>query len=82
MQTRVMTAHVPLPLAAKVDALAARLDRSRGWTIKQALADWIADEEARHQLTLAGLAAIDAGRVEVLDETIAIARVAHARQGR
>lgn len=28
--TRVMTAHVPLPLAEQVDQLAAKLDRSRG----------------------------------------------------
>lgn len=39
--TRVLTAHVPLPLAEKVDELAARLDRSRGWIIKQALAAWV-----------------------------------------
>lgn len=63
MASRVMTAHVPVEMAEKVDELAARLDRSRGWIIKQALADWIADEEERHRLTLEGLADIDAGRV-------------------
>ncbi|SEQ52325.1 ribbon-helix-helix domain-containing protein [Sphingobium sp. YR768] len=35
--TRVITAHVPTDLADQVDALAARLDRSRGWIMKQAL---------------------------------------------
>ena len=35
--TKVLTAHVPLPLAEKVDQLANRLERSRGWVIKQAL---------------------------------------------
>lgn len=63
METRVMTAHIPLPLADKVDEVAHRLDRSRGWIIKQALSDWIADEEERYQMTLEGLADIDAGRV-------------------
>lgn len=29
-ETKVLTAHVPLPLADKVDQRAARLDRSRG----------------------------------------------------
>jgi predicted transcriptional regulator len=43
--TRVLTAHVPLPLAEKVDQLATRLDRSRGWIIKQALAAWIEQQE-------------------------------------
>ena len=38
MDTKVITAHVPLPLAEKVDELAARLERPRGWIVKQALA--------------------------------------------
>jgi len=40
-ETKVITAHVPLVLADKVDRLATRLDRSRGWIVKQALAAWI-----------------------------------------
>ena len=36
-ETKVLTAHVPLPLAKKVDQMAARLERSRGWIMKQAL---------------------------------------------
>lgn len=63
MDTKVITAHVPLPLAQRVDEIALRLDRSRGWVVKQALLAWIAQEEQRHQLTLEGLADIDAGRV-------------------
>lgn len=63
MATRGMTAHVPVEMAEKVDELANRLDRSRGWIIKQALADWIADEEERYRLTLEGLADVDAGRL-------------------
>lgn len=61
--TKVITAHIPLPLARRVDEIAARLERSRGWVVKQALGAWIAQEEQRHQLTLEGLADIDAGRV-------------------
>lgn len=59
--TRVITSHVPVPLADQVDALAARLERSRGWIVKQALAEYVALEERRHQLTLEGLASVDAG---------------------
>jgi predicted transcriptional regulator len=51
MQTRVVTAHIPLELAEKVDALAARLERPRGWVVKQALRAWIEEEELRDQLT-------------------------------
>lgn len=61
--TRVLTAHVPAGLADKVDALANRIERSRGWIMKQALAAWIDQEDERHQLTLEALADVDAGRV-------------------
>ena len=62
-ETKVLTAHVPLPLAEKVDQLAARLERSRGWVIKQALAAWVDMEEEREQMTREALADVDAGRV-------------------
>lgn len=63
MNTKVLTAHVPLALAEKVDQLAARLDRSRGWIVKQALSAWIDQEEERSRLTREALADVDAGRV-------------------
>ncbi len=63
MTTKVLTAHVPLELAEKVDQLAARLERSRGWIIKQALSAWVEQEEERRRLTLEALADVDAGRV-------------------
>ncbi|MHB8623778.1 MAG: CopG family ribbon-helix-helix protein [Sulfuricaulis sp.] len=63
MTTKVLTAHVPLPLAEKVDQLATRLERSRGWIIKQALSAWIEQEEERRRLTLEALADVDAGCV-------------------
>ena len=63
METRVITAHVPLPLAEKVDELAARFERPKGWIVKQALPAWIDQEEERRRLTLEALADVDAGRV-------------------
>ncbi len=50
--TKAITAHVPLPMADKVDQMAARLERSRGWVIKQALSAWLAQEEDVDRLTL------------------------------
>lgn len=61
--TKVMTAHVPINLAEKVDQLADQLERSRGWIIKQALVAWIDCEEERRRLTLEALADVDAGNV-------------------
>ncbi|HSB73718.1 MAG TPA: ribbon-helix-helix domain-containing protein [Candidatus Methylomirabilis sp.] len=59
----VLTAHVPAALARKVDQLAARLERSRGWIIKQAVTAWITQEEERSRITREALADVDAGRV-------------------
>ena len=62
-ETRVLTAHVPVPMAEKVDQMAQRLERSRGWIIKQALSAWIDQEEERDRLTREAMADVDVGRV-------------------
>ena len=63
MSTKVLTAHIPLPLAEQVDLIAARLERSRGWIVKQALSAWVGQEEERRRLTLEAMADVDAGHV-------------------
>jgi len=62
-KSRVLTAHVPILLADQVDELAERLERSRGWIVKQALSTWIAQEEERNRLIYEALADVDAGNV-------------------
>ncbi len=62
-KTKVLTAHIPLQMAEKVDQMASRLERSRGWIMKQALSAWIDQEEERSRLTREALADVDAGRV-------------------
>ena len=54
MITKVLTAHIPLPLAEKIDQLATRLERSRAW---------IDQEEERRRLTIEAMAEVEAGRV-------------------
>lgn len=61
--TKVLTAHVPLSLADRVDFMAEKLERSRGWVIKQALANWIAQEEEKTTLTLEALADVEQGKL-------------------
>ncbi len=63
MSTKVVTAHLPQPLADRVDLLATRLERSRGWIVKQALSAWVDQEDERHRLTLEALADVDNGDV-------------------
>jgi predicted transcriptional regulator len=43
--------------------MASRLERSRGWVMKQALAAWVDQEEERHRMTLEALQDVDSGRV-------------------
>ena len=62
MDTRVVTAHLPADLAEKLDGLSQRLDRPRGWIVKEAIASFISLEEKRHRLTLEALEDVDAGR--------------------
>jgi predicted transcriptional regulator len=63
METKMLTANVPLPLAEKIDQLAERLERSHDWIVDQALAAWVEQQEERRRLTLEALADVDAGRV-------------------
>jgi len=63
MFTKALTAHVPVPLVEKVDSIAARMDRSRGWVVKQALSAWVDQEEERQRMTLEAMADIEAGQV-------------------
>ena len=62
MDTRVVTAHLPADLAEKLDDIAERLDRPKGWIVKDAIALYVALEEKRHRSTLEALADVDAGR--------------------
>ena len=60
---KVVTAHIPMELAEKVEGLALRLERSRGWIVKQALNAWVDQEEERHRMTLEALEDVDHGRL-------------------
>ena len=61
MKTRVVTAHIPLDLIEKVDALAEQLERPRGWIVKKALAAWVEEEELRDRLTCEAMDEADRG---------------------
>lgn len=74
MNTRVLTAHVPVDLAEKIDERAMLLDRPRGWIVKQALTAWIEDEEERDRLTREAMAQADARQTIPHDRVRAWAR--------
>lgn len=60
MTTRVLTAHIPELLVEKI---AGRLERSRGWIIKQALSSWINQKEECYNLTMKALMDVEAGHI-------------------
>lgn len=74
METRVVTAHLPIELADKLDSYARNMDRSKGWIVKQALADWIAWEEMKNRLTLEAMESVRAGHFVEHEEVVRWAR--------
>lgn len=79
---RVVTAKLPEALVARLDEIADRIDRSKSWIIRQALSEWLAEEQRRHELTLEALKDIDEGRTFTQEEIEAhCAGRRHARQG-
>ncbi|MBB2673596.1 CopG family transcriptional regulator [Rhizobium sophoriradicis] len=57
METKMLDAHIPLPLAARLDALAADLALPRDLIVAEAIAAWLDTEERRRITTLRALAA-------------------------
>lgn len=60
---RVVTANLPEDLAIRLDEIAERIERTRSWIIRQALVEWLAEEQRRHELTLEAMQDIEEGRV-------------------
>ena len=63
MNTRAITAHIPNELAEQLVKISARIDRPKGWVVKQALTTWVELEEKRHQLTMESLTDVEANRI-------------------
>ena len=65
---RVVTANLPVELAVQLDQIAERIERSRSWIVRQALKEWLDEEQRRYELTLEALADFDAGRTLTQEE--------------
>lgn len=71
---RVVTAKLPDDLVARMDEIAERLDRSKSWIVREAVSEWLAEEQRRHELTLEAIAEIRAGRGFSHEEVLAMAK--------
>lgn len=68
---RVVTANLPTELVLEMEEVAARLDRTKSWIVRQAVAEWLAEEQRRHELTLEALESVDEGRTISEEEVLA-----------
>ena len=69
---RVVTAKLPEDLVSRMDEVSARIDRSKSWIVREAVADWLAEEERRYLLTLEALKDVEEGRTIPHEEVLAM----------
>ena len=82
---RVVTAKLPDDLVSQMDEIADRIDRSKSWIVRQALSEWLAEEQRRYELTLEALKSMDEGRTysqEEIEKHFAAKRKARSRAAR
>jgi predicted transcriptional regulator len=58
------------PIVARMDEIARRIDRSKSWIVRQAVAKWLAEEQRRYELTLEALKSVDEGRTIPHEEVL------------
>ena len=82
---RVVTAKLPDDLVSRLDEIADRIDRSKSWIVREALTEWLAEEQRRYELTLEALKSVDAGQSftqEEVEKHFAARRKARSRSAR
>lgn len=82
---RVVTAKLPDELVSQLDEVAGRIDRSKSWIVRQAVTEWLAEEQRRYELTLEALKSVDEGRTytqEEVERHFAARRKARSRAAR
>lgn len=65
---RVVTANLPDELVSRMDEVAERMDRTKSWIMREAVAEWLAEEQRRYELTLEALKSVDEGRTYTQEE--------------
>ncbi len=71
---RVINAKIPARMASRLDQIVERIDRSKSWIVRQGLAEWLAEEQRRYELTVEALKDVDEGRTisqEEIEERVA-----------
>jgi predicted transcriptional regulator len=82
---RVVTAKLPEDLVSEMDEVAGRIDRSKSWIVRQAVAEWLAEERQRYEMTLEAMKSVDEGisfSQEDIEKHFAARRKARSRAAR
>ncbi len=82
---RVVTANLPDDLVSRMDEVAGRIDRSKSWIVREAVTEWLAEEQRRFELTLEALTSVDEGRTftqEEIERHLVARRKARSRAAR
>jgi predicted transcriptional regulator len=82
---RVVTAKLSDDLVSQMDEVADRIDRSKSWIVRQAVAEWLAEERRRYELTLEAMKSVDDGlsfTQEEIEKHFAARRKARSRAAR
>lgn len=82
---RVVTAKLPDDLVERMDAVAERIERTKSWIVREAVSEWLAEEQRRFDLTMEALKSVDEGRTyshEEAQEHFAARRKARAKAAR
>jgi predicted transcriptional regulator len=82
---RVITAKLPEELALELDQVAERIDRSKSWIVREAVSEWLAEEQRRYELTIEALREVDEGLTysqHEVEEHLAARRKARSRTAR
>ena len=49
---RVITAKLPQPLVIQLDEVVERIDRSKSWVVREALSEWLGQDQRRQELAM------------------------------
>ena len=60
---RVVTAKLPEDVAARMDEIAERIERSKSWIVREAVVQWLDEEQRRYAITMDAIKDVDEGRM-------------------
>ena len=70
---RVVTAKLPDDLVSQMDEVSERIERTKSWIVREAVCQWLMEEQRRHEMTIEALKDVDEGRTIPHEDVLAMA---------